>query len=205
MTDRDGDGRGRIGRRRFLGSGLAAGAALFPWPAPAAAKSRPAAAAGRAGRLRAARSASSPLPQLPLRSIFPNLPAVPFDEPGVLDTLERLDIRSRQVTQAKQGLSHLYTLNGVTRRAYTFLFGGGSAAASRDARRALERSLREDPERARMEFVQRLGQPGDDAASRRGAPGPFSLDARSSFRSPGRRSPTSMRPGGRTCPAGRRR
>ena len=99
--------------------------------------------------------------------------------PGIQDTLARLDIRSRQIIQAKQGLSHLYTLDGITRRAYTFLFGG-QGASSRDATRAAARSLGADPERAMAELVGGLGR-RTDGTSARGAPGPFSLESPEQF------------------------
>ena len=123
MTDSSGTDGGaggtRFGRRRFIGTGLAAGAAVLGWPGGAL--------AGSPARLPAARrSPSDPLPQLPLRSLYPNLPAVPVDDAGAEDTLARLQVRAEQTTQAKQGLSHLYTLDGQTRRGYTFLFGGGT-------------------------------------------------------------------------------
>ncbi len=160
----------RMRRRSFVGGGLAAGAALLQSPGALVARSR-----------WARRSPSDPLPQLPLRSSYPNLPAIPFDEPGITDTLARLNIRSKQIIQAKEGLSHLYTLDGVTRRAYTFLFGSKGGASNRRAMRALARSYRHDPDRARAELVENLGRPSDDGAARRGAPGPFSLESPEQF------------------------
>jgi hypothetical protein len=53
---------------------------------------------------------------------------VPVDVPEVIDTLQRLQVRTEQVTQAKQGLTRKYTINGQTRTAYAWLFGQSAAA-----------------------------------------------------------------------------
>jgi hypothetical protein len=161
-TGNGGDDRVRIGRRGFLGGTLAAaGAALLP--STATGNARSAAGAQSAQQLGApapAPGASGPIGQLPLRSDYPNLPALPLDEPGILDTLERLEIRAEQVAQAKQGLSERFTIDGVTRRAYAFLFGGGTQAAEREARRELARSLREDRDRALADLRGTLARRG---------------------------------------------
>lgn len=173
----DGDGGAGMRRRRFLGRGLAvAGAALIPSTGAAAAGSRR--AAGIAGADAASRAAggSAAISQLPLRSTYPNLPAVPLDEAGILDTLGRLEIRAEQVLQAKQGLSEKFTIGGVTRRAYVFLFGGGTEAANRDARRALARSLRARPGGAAAELRR-----GDDPSSTRATSEPLSLEQPEQF------------------------
>jgi Lipoxygenase len=134
----DENGPVRIGRRRFLGAGLAvAGAALAPAATAAAARSR--AAAPNA-------VAAGPIPQLPYRSTFPNLPAIPFDADGVKDTLEKLAVRSVQTIQSKQGLSRTYTIDGQTRTAYEFLFGSGSTMETE--LRSLAEYWRQHPRRA---------------------------------------------------------
>ena len=64
------------------------------------------------------------LPRLPVRELgFENVPAVPVDVPGMVNTLFRLGIRLKQREQALQGLSKTFTIGGSTARAYDFLFG----------------------------------------------------------------------------------
>ena len=165
----DGDGRDRIGRRGFLGVSLAAaGAALIPPTGAATARSRLAAGQESAPR-RSARAGAPSVPsgisQLPLRATFPHLPAVPVDPAGVLDTLAKLAIRAEQEMQAKQGLTHKFTISGARRTAYAFLFGGATGAPQSDARRALAQSLQEHPERAPTALYQHLLQQNNAAAA----------------------------------------
>jgi hypothetical protein len=143
QTDED-DGRAKIGRRGFLGASLAgAGAALIP-PASAGASTSHAAAA------------ASAIPQMNLRSTYPNLPAVPVDIAGTFDTLAKLSVRAQQTIQAKQGLSQRYTINGVTRTGYAFLFGSPAVAAAQDEeRQRLAKYLRAHPGSAQAELARR--------------------------------------------------
>src|SRR5262245_46720501 len=68
--------------------------------------------------------------KLPLRELgLTNIPAVPVDIEGMVDTLVKLGLRSKQREQALQGLSKTFTIGGSTARAYAFLFGGGAADA----------------------------------------------------------------------------
>ena len=152
----------------------AAGAALIPStgvasaaPKATAAASSPTAAAGH-------------IPQLPLRGSFPNLPAVPIDLAGMVDTLARLEIRAEQVLQAKQGLTQNFTIDGVTRRAYAFLFGGATPAEQSDAWRGLSQSLQDDPEGVPGDLHQNLGR-RTDAASSVATAGPLSLERPKQF------------------------
>jgi Lipoxygenase len=172
----DGDGRVRIRRRGFVGAGVAAaGAALIPSTGAAPARSRPAEGledARQASATTAPPSSSSRISQMPSREAFPNLPAVPVDPEGVVDTLARLEIREQQELQAKQGLTQKLTINGVTRRAYAFLFGDAPAAARTDARRALAESMRDNPEGAPTELYRRR----TDAASAGATTSPLSLE-----------------------------
>jgi Lipoxygenase len=150
------DGGLRIRRRGFVGAGLAAaGAALLPHASTATAKPGP--PTGRQGDSQPsvpspapAAHASGPgsLPQMPLRSSYPNLPAIPVDADGALDTLGRLAIRSQQAIQAKQGLNHRFKIGGVSRTAYAFLYGGPNANVQLAKMEALAKTLREQPERA---------------------------------------------------------
>ncbi len=177
-TREDGDGHARIGRRGFLGASLAAaGAALIDPTGAVAAGSRAAAGDEGARQLAAAPGAASRISQLPLRSTFPNLPAVPVDPAGMLDTLAKLEIRAEQQLQAKQGLTQKFTINGETHRAYAFLFGGATPAAQSDAWLALKGSLQEDPEGVPGDLHQNLGERSDAA----GAPEPLSLERPKQF------------------------
>ena len=153
----------RMGRRRFLGAGAAiAGAALLP--------SAPAAAAADAATATDAPPASGQIPQLPYRATYPNLPAIPFDGPGTIDTLGRLQIRAQQVNQAKQGLSQKFTIDGVTRRAYAFLYGGRAALGELRAREQARGGAAPQPRPSLGHPPPALRRPGrrSTASSRRG-------------------------------------
>lgn len=159
------DGRIRMGRRRFLGTGLAAaGAALIP----------SAAGLKRAGRA-TAQSAAGHISQLPLRAEFPNLPAVPIETGAIPDTVERLEIREEQVMQAKQGLTQNFTIDGVRRRAYAFLFGGTMPASQTEGWRAFRGTLQDNPGAVPGQIHENLGRRTEGDASA-GATGPLSLD-----------------------------
>ena len=125
-----GDGL-RIGRRGFLGAGLAgAGAALVGPSVAAAARSHPPKAHGTAVTATPIAGASTGgISQIPLRSSFPHLPAVPLDIAAASDTLSRLEVRAGQIIQAKQGLTKQFTIHGRTRTAYAFLFGQAAGAS----------------------------------------------------------------------------
>src|SRR5262245_18554838 len=74
------------------------------------------------------------LSQLPLRRLgFKNVPAVPVDIPGMMDMLVKLGVKLKVYDQALRGLANTYTIRGSTARAYTFLYGGEEAAATRGA------------------------------------------------------------------------
>jgi len=74
------------------------------------------------------------LPQLPLRELgLNNVPAVPVDIVGMLDTLVKLGVRVKQREQALQGLSKTFTIGGSTVRAHDFLFGGEATDAQQAA------------------------------------------------------------------------
>jgi hypothetical protein len=139
----------RIGRRGFIGAGLAgAGAALVaPGAAAAAAPARARAAApAAAGSSTAGIGAAQKISPLPIQAKFPALPGVPVDVAQVLDTVARLKIRSQQVIQPEQGLTNKYTIGGVTRTAYEFLFGATGASATADALGALGSALQQHPQ-----------------------------------------------------------
>ena len=152
-----------MGRRGFVGAGLAAaGAALIP---PAATARAPAAAGSEGSRQGGPSPATSngTYSQLPLRDTFPNLPAIPVDEAGTADTLARLEIREQQELQAKQGLTQRYTIGGRTRTAYAFLFDGSSGLRNSEARSALAESLRKNPDGAAAAIQGNLDRQADGA------------------------------------------
>lgn len=68
------------------------------------------------------------IPQLPLREHgLTNVPAVPLDFVGMIDTLVKLGGKVKQREQALQGLSKTMTIGGSTAPAYAFLFGREAA------------------------------------------------------------------------------
>ena len=82
------------------------------------------------------RSEQYTLPHLHVRELgLQNIPAVPVDIAGMLDTLLKLGIRAKQREQAYQALTKPFTIGGTTARAYAFLFGAGSADAQPAAAR----------------------------------------------------------------------
>ena len=105
--DASGDAQG-LRRRAFIGAGLAgAGMALV----------------GTARTARAqAPAATGAMGQMP-HPAYPHLPAIPLDPDGLGDTLAKLEIREAQTLQAKQSLTHRYTIGGQTRDGYAFLYG----------------------------------------------------------------------------------
>jgi hypothetical protein len=114
------------------------------------------------------------MPQLPLRGKYPDLPAIPVDEAAVPDTLARLKLRAAQTTQAKQGLTQAFDLNGVRRPAYTFLYGSATGDAQM---RALEESLEADPGQLPDRINQGLGQRSQAAPPAR----PLALESPEQF------------------------
>jgi hypothetical protein len=82
------------------------------------------------------------------------LPAVPVDVEG-----------AEQTNQAKQGLTQRFTLDGMTRHAYAFLFGGVTPAHETDEWRAFKQSLQENPGRAERDLHQNLGRQGEAAST----------------------------------------
>jgi hypothetical protein len=82
------------------------------------------------------RSEQYKLPNLRLRELgLDNVPGVPVDLAGMLDTLLKLGIRAKQREQAYQALTKTFTIGGTTARAYAFLFGAQSADAQPAAAR----------------------------------------------------------------------
>ena len=107
-----------LGRRGFLGAGLAgAGAALV------GAAARPVAA-----RAQAAPATTGPIGQLPVRAQYPHLPAIPLDPAGTGDTLARLQVRAQQLLQARQSRTDRWTIGGRRHTGYDGLYGAPSQA-----------------------------------------------------------------------------
>ena len=91
-----------------------------------------------AGSRSAAQRSAIKIPQLPLGEHgLTNVPAVPLDIVGMLDTLFKLGGKVKQREQALQGLSKTFTIGGSTAPAYAFLYGRESADTK--AATALER------------------------------------------------------------------
>jgi hypothetical protein len=109
----------RIGRRGFIGVGLAgAGAALIPPGAAAKAPVPPSSDGSALPTAQPASRSSGQLAQKPLRSKYPHLPAVPVDPAGVLDTLAKLKVRQEQYRITVHGVSRL---NATSNPALTFV------------------------------------------------------------------------------------
>jgi hypothetical protein len=147
--DTDSDVSGGIGRRGFIGAGLAgAGAALIaPAAGRATTSSRP-----------ATQSAASAISRLPFQSAYPHLPAVPVDLAGMTDTLARLTLRSQQIAQAKQALTRTFTLGGRTDVAYAFLFGQSDNAPNAADAQGLTSMLQADPSKTLTEVILKPAQ-----------------------------------------------
>jgi hypothetical protein len=121
----------RIGRRGFIGAGLA-GAGVLLIGSTSSATAGPVAAAAAEGAGAPAAPPAAPgggagLAQMAVRETYPHLPAIALDPAGVAETLPRLALRAGQVTQAKQSLTQSFTIRGETRPAYAFLYGAGSS------------------------------------------------------------------------------
>ncbi|MFZ0388547.1 MAG: lipoxygenase family protein [Solirubrobacteraceae bacterium] len=166
MTDRglrdgEGDDGGdgvRIGRRGFISVGLAGAGALAAPVSIAGARSSstaPRLTTARAGVSADAADQAGPIAQIPLRASFPDLPAIPLDPAGALDTLAKLSVRAQQITQAKQSLTRRFTIRGVTRTGYWFLFGPAAPTADARARQTLTTLLQGDHGGALPDLVER--------------------------------------------------
>ncbi len=184
-SSRQGDGGVRIPRRAFIGASLAgAGAALIAPESAFAGDSHPQTGHGRQSASRNTRQAgSSKIPFLPTRSVFPHLPAIPVDLEGMVETLVRLAIRQAQTTQAKQGLTNRYTIQGRTDVAYAFLFGEEAAAASTKTWEGIQKLLEKGPQAVVDTY---LAQPLSTGrvpllSPPPGAPNPLSLDSPEQF------------------------
>jgi hypothetical protein len=116
---------------------------------------------------------------LPLRLIgLKNMPAVPIELDGLIDTALRLARRSEEIEPAKQGLSNIYTIGGRTAEAIEFLFGDQSDRARRDALSSLAQLCSDRPAKVASALVGLLatGKSSPRAADA-SSPTDLSLDA----------------------------
>jgi Lipoxygenase len=102
--------------------------------------------------------------KLPLRLFgLKDIPAVPVDLAGVVETLIKLDVRAKETQQAIQGLTGTYTIGETTALAYRFLFGDQAAdEAVADARERLRGVLSANPLAAGKTFTDKVPEEGDD-------------------------------------------
>lgn len=156
----EGDAGLRVGRRGFIGAGLAgAGAALIAPASGVAAQSSQIAAHPKHKKPKKhlhnppPKGAANQIPHLPIQAFFPNLPAIPVDLEGMLETLLRLGLRSEQVVQAKQGLTRMFEIGGQTETGYAFLYGDTNSADKTAAWTELEKALKTDSLKAVTERV----------------------------------------------------
>lgn len=170
----------RIGRRGFIGAGLVGAGALLTPAELASARSVSAtqAAAAQPSVANGAPSAGGAIGRLSTQAAFPNLPAIPEDPAGALDTLARLSIRAEQVVQAKQGMTRRFRIRGTSNTGYAFLFGQTGAATASVAQDALARRLREEPDRALLASA--LSKQADAQSAAAGAK-PLSLERPEQF------------------------
>jgi hypothetical protein len=77
-----------------------------------------------------------------------DIPAVPFELEGLLDSALKLYERSREIEPARQGLTNKYTINATTETGLAFLYGDAAQTDAQAALAALIASLREDPDAA---------------------------------------------------------
>ena len=78
--------------------------------------------------------------KLPIVS-FKNIPVVPVDVGDALEALAKLGKREIETTQAKQGLTTLYTIEDTTTTGYNFLYGKKLTTEDADARDDLAEAL----------------------------------------------------------------
>jgi hypothetical protein len=176
----------RIGRRGFIGAGLAGAGAALVVPAGAAAARAHAGATQPAGAQAGAAqadslaqaAAASTIPHLPLHSIYPNLPAIPVDVLGSIETIARLTLRSEQVKQAKQGLTRMFTIRGVTDVAYAFLYGAtATLRLAGDSTGSVAKLLQEDSQKAISDLLMKpIRQRGAPPPAASPAVAPLSLE-----------------------------
>ncbi len=193
-TEGAAEGGLRIGRRGFIGASLAVAGAGLILPNAAGAADAAAgpdgtsvagAAASNGSSVAQARSGSSRISQIPLLwRIYPNVPAIPVDVAGSIETIARLALRSQQTTQAKQGLTEMFTINGTTDVAYAFLFGGSAATLEDGAGPALAKFLQERPDKVLSELFSKplqTGRPALLAAQTTSASKPLPLESPEQF------------------------
>ena len=84
---------------------------------------------------------------LPLQELgFKNVPAYPIVLAAVAETLVNLLARSKEVTQAKWGLTTSYTIKNYTANAYAFAFGKGDSNTKEESVQDLLNEVQKSPE-----------------------------------------------------------
>jgi len=96
--------------------------------------------------------------KLPLRLLgLKNLPAVPVDIKGMIETLAKLDIRSKEALQATQSLTKIFTIGEDTAPAHAFLYGGEPIGGkATQARERMKKLLGGNPLTLLQSLVERL-------------------------------------------------
>lgn len=69
------------------------------------------------------------------------MPAVPFILTETIAAVVKLGLRAQENKMAKEGLNHMYTIDGQTRSAYTFMYDTAEVDTSREDRDALVHRL----------------------------------------------------------------
>ena len=119
----------------------------------------------------AAPAAAGELGQLPVRSEFPHLPAIPLDPVGMVDTLGKLEVRSQQQKQPRQGFNRRFTIGGRTRTGYAFLFGDPAPGVSSLEQGQLVQELQKPPAQV-AGFVHQSMRSQTPATAAAGGPAP---------------------------------
>lgn len=68
---------------------------------------------------------------------FSNMPSVPFILSETIASAVKLGLRAQENKIAKEGLNHIYTINGETRSAYTFMYDTTEVDPGKQEREAL--------------------------------------------------------------------
>ncbi|MEM7584976.1 MAG: lipoxygenase family protein [Acidobacteriota bacterium] len=102
--------------------------------------------------------------KLPLRLLgFRNIPAIPVDIGGMIETLVKLGIRAAEIEQPVQSLTQTLTIDQNTARAHAFLFGGEAwDARASVARERLKEMLGGNPVRILTTLAEHLKDEGQE-------------------------------------------
>ena len=93
---------------------------------------------------------------LPLWAVgLTDIPAIPIELNGLLDTLSKLQDRQQQALPARQGLSNVYSIGGILATAHEFMYGAARPAGTNVAVEELLAVLRTNPARVLSPLYQR--------------------------------------------------